>query len=99
MLAPHIKESSIWEFSQDPHIKNFQKNISQVPTFHYNVWKEMHYVLWKAKEVEIMGYFPSITSLVRLPDYLISRKISTEIHQLGVPSDEMRDCAQDVGPN
>ena len=46
-----------------------------------------------------MSYFPSLTSLVRLPDYLISRKISREIQQPGVFSDEIRDQVQYRGPN
>ena len=31
----------------------------------------------------MMSYFPSLSSLMRLPDYLISRKMSREIHQPG----------------
>ena len=31
--TPHL---SVWEFSQDPHIKILQKNISQVLIVHHN---------------------------------------------------------------
>ena len=46
--TPHL---SVWEFSQDPHIKILQKNISQVLIVHHNAWKEIHYAIWIAAEI------------------------------------------------
>ena len=46
-----------------------------------------------------MSYFPSLTSLVRLPDCLISRKISQEIHRPVAFLDELRDQVQYGGLN
>ena len=46
-----------------------------------------------------MNYCLSLTSLLRLPDCLILRKISQEIHRPVAFSDEIRDQVQYGGPN